>query len=131
RVRVGGGREGGGGFLARLGRGQGAPLAAFAFSEPGGSANFAAPAPPEGVRTQARLEGDHWVISGAKKWVSSGTGWDGKGADLLTVVCRTDPDAPPESGISVIAVRGPAEGVVLERTIDSVGHPAHLLPQFP
>jgi len=115
---------------ARFAAQQGAPLAAFAFSEPGGSANFAAPAPAEGVRTQARLEGDHWVISGAKKWVSSGTGWDGEGADLLTVVCRTDPDAPPESGISVIAVHGPAEGIVLDRAIDSIGHRAHLQPQF-
>ena len=59
--------------------GQGTPLAAFAFSEPGGSANFAARGPAEGVRTQARLENDHWVISGAKKWVSSGTDWEGKG----------------------------------------------------
>lgn len=113
-------------FAAR----KGAPLAAFALSEPGGSANFAAPAPAEGVRTRARLEGDHWVISGAKKWVSSGTGWDGKGPDLLTVVCRTDPDAAPESGISVIAVSGPAEGIVLDRAIDSVGHRAHLQPEF-
>jgi butyryl-CoA dehydrogenase len=110
--------------------GQGTPLAAFAFSEPGGSANFAAPAPAEGLRTQARLHGDHWIISGAKKWVSSGTGWDGKGADVLTVVCRTDPDAPPDSGISIIAVHGPADGIVLERAIDSVGHRAHLQPQF-
>ena len=110
--------------------GQGTPLAAFAFSEPGGSANFAAPAPAEGLRTQARLDGDHWVISGAKKWVSSGTEWDGNGADLLTVVCRTDRDAPPESGISVIAVHGPAEGIVLDRAIDSIGHRAHLQPQF-
>ena len=117
-------------FFAPFAAGQGAPLAAFALSEPGGSANFAAPAPAEGVRTRARLEGDHWIISGAKKWVSSGTGWDGKGADLLTVVCRTDPVAPPESGISVIAVLGPAEGIVLDRAIDSVGHRAHLLPQF-
>jgi len=46
------------------------------------------------------------------------------------VVCRTDPDAPPESGISVIAVSGPAEGIVLDRAIDSVGHRAHLQPQF-
>jgi butyryl-CoA dehydrogenase len=110
--------------------GQGTPLAAFAFSEPGGSANFAAPAPAEGLRTQARLHGDHWVISGAKKWVSSGTGWDGTGADVLTVVCRTDSDAPPERGISIIAVHGPADGIVLERAIDSVGHRAHLQPQF-
>jgi butyryl-CoA dehydrogenase len=110
--------------------GQGTPLAAFAFSEPGGSANFAAPAPAEGLRTQAHLEDDHWVISGVKKWVSSGTGWEGKGAELLTVVCRTDPDAPPERGISVIAVHGPADGIVLDHAIDSVGHRAHLQPQF-
>jgi butyryl-CoA dehydrogenase len=129
-VLLGGTPEQAARFFAPFAAGQGAPLAAFALSEPGGSANFDAPAPAEGVRTQARLEGDHWVISGAKKWVSSGTGWDGKGADLLTVVCRTDPDAPPERGISVIAVRGPAEGIVLDRAIDSVGHRAHLQPQF-
>ena len=110
--------------------GRGTPLAAFAFSEPGGSANFAEPAPAEGLRTRAHLQGDHWVISGAKKWVSSGTGWDGKGADLLTVVCRTDFEAPPESAISVIAVHGPAEGIVLDHAIDSIGHRAHVQPQF-
>ncbi len=110
--------------------GQGTPLAAFAFSEPGGSANFAAPPPAEGLRTEARLQDGHWLISGAKKWVSSGTGWDGNGADLLTVVCRTDPKVPLEDGISIIAVHGPADGIVLERAIDSVGHRAHLQPQF-
>jgi len=108
----------------------GAPLAAFAFSEPGGSANFAAPAPAEGVRTVARRDGDDWVITGAKKWVSSGTGWDGGGPDVMTVVCRTDADAPPEKGISVIAVPGPAKGIILDRAIESVGHRAHLLPVF-
>jgi butyryl-CoA dehydrogenase len=117
-------------FVAPFVTTHGAPLAAFAFSEPGGSANFAAPAPAEGVRTQARLEQGDWVISGAKKWISSATGWEGAGADLLTVVCRTDPGAPPERGISIIAVPGPATGIVLERAIDSVGHRAHLLPVF-
>ena len=73
-VLLGGTPEQAARFFAPFAAGHGAPLAAFAFSKPGGSANFAAPAPAEGVRTQARLEGDHWVISGAKKWVSSGTG---------------------------------------------------------
>jgi nitroalkane oxidase len=59
-----------------------------------------------------------------------GTGWDRKGADLLSVLCRTDPDAPAERGISIILVEGPASGLVFERAIDSVGHRAHLLPQF-
>ena len=108
----------------------GAPLAGFCATEPGGSANAASPPPGEGVRTSARLSGDRWIIEGRKSWVSSATGWDRKGADVLSVLCRTDPDAAPERGISVILVERPASGLVFERAIDSIGHRAHLLPQF-
>ena len=108
----------------------GAPLAGFCATEPGGSANAASPPPGEGVRTTATLRGDRWIIDGRKSWVSSATGWDRKGADILSVLCRTDPDAPPERGISVMVVERPASGLVFERAIDSVGHRAHLLPQF-
>jgi nitroalkane oxidase len=108
----------------------GAPLAGFCATEPGGSANAASPPPGEGVRTVAKLSGDRWIIQGRKSWVSSATGWDGGGADILSVLCRTDPDAPPERSISVILVERPASGLVFERAIDSVGHRAHLLPQF-
>jgi nitroalkane oxidase len=109
---------------------RGAPLAAFCSTEPGGSANAAAPSPGEGVRTVAALEGDTWIINGRKKWVSSATGWDRKGADVLSVVCRSDTDAPPEKAVSVIVVERPAPGIVFERAIDSVGHRAHLTPLF-
>src|ERR1700738_4209417 len=108
----------------------GAPLAGFCATEPGGSANAASPPPGEGVRTTATLRGDRWVIDGRKSWVSSATGWDRKGADVLSVLCRTDPDAPPERGISIVVVERPAPGLVFERAIDSMGHRAHLLPQF-
>src|ERR1700730_13543726 len=108
----------------------GAPLAGFCATEPGGSANVASLPPGEGVRTSARLTDERWIIQGRKSWVSSATGWDRKGADVLSVLCRTDPDAPPERGISVILVERPASGLVFERAIDSVGHRAHLLPQF-
>lgn len=108
----------------------GAPLAGFCATEPGGSANPASPRPGEGVRTTARLSGDEWIIDGRKSWVSSATGWDRKGADLLTVLCRTDPDAPPERGISILVVKRPVAGLVLDRAINSVGHRAHLLPHF-
>jgi nitroalkane oxidase len=108
----------------------GAPLAAFCLTEPGGSANAGSPPPGEGVRTVARREGNRWIINGEKKWVSSATGWDQKGADLLCVVCRTDTSAPPESGVSIIAVEGPRPGIVLKHAIDSVGLRAHSLPQF-
>jgi len=108
----------------------GAPLASFCATKPGGSANAASPPPGEGVRTTATLRGDRWIIEGRKSWVSSATGWDRQGADILTVLCRTDPDAPPERGISIMVVERRASGLVFERAIDSLGHRSHLLPQF-
>ncbi|KJC57287.1 acyl-CoA dehydrogenase [Bradyrhizobium sp. LTSPM299] len=107
-----------------------APLAGFCATEPGGSANAGSPPPGEGVRTTATLRGDRWIIDGRKSWVSSATGWDRKGADLLSILCRTDSDAPPERGISILVVERPASGLVFERAIDAVGHRAHLLPEF-
>jgi butyryl-CoA dehydrogenase len=112
--------------------GTGAPLAAFCFSEPGGSANFDAPAPADGVRTTAVLDGDEWVINGSKRWVSSASGWDGAGADLLTVVCRTatDPATPPDGALSVILVPRPERGFRYEGAVDMLGHRGHLAPTF-
>lgn len=113
-------------FLAQ----SGAPLAALANSEPGGSANFDAQPPAEGTRTRARRAGDEWIINGRKQWVSSATGWDGRGADILTVVCRTDQAGAADEGISVICVEGPRPGIVLERAANSMGHRGHLTPRF-
>ena len=76
-------------YLARFLTPAGAPLAAFALSEPGGSANFDAPPPAEGVRTTAVRDAGDWVITGAKKWVSNSAGWDGTGPDLMS---RRGPD---------------------------------------
>jgi len=83
----------------------GAPLAGFCSSEPGGSANAASPPPGEGVRTTAKRVGENWVINGRKKWISSATGWDRKGADVLSVVCRTDPGMSPPRSIICLGRR--------------------------
>jgi len=108
----------------------GAPLAGFCATEPGGSANAASPPPGEGVRTTAKLQSEHWAIRGRKNWISSASGWDRKGADVLCVVCRTAASGPPERAASIIAVERPAAGFVFEHAIESIGHRAHLLPQF-
>lgn len=129
-VVVGGTREQQSRLLAPFLTGHGAPLAGFCSSEPGGSANAASPPPGDGVRTSARVDGDDWIINGRKKWVSSATGWDGRGADLLCVVARTDAAAAAPEGVSVLAVEGPVEGLVLEGVIDSPGFRAHFLPDF-
>ncbi|MBR1214455.1 acyl-CoA dehydrogenase [Bradyrhizobium sp. JYMT SZCCT0180] len=129
-VLIGGTPEQCGRFLGPFLQKRGAPLAGFCSSEPGGSANAGSPPPGEGVRTTARADGEEWVINGRKKWVSSATGWDRKGADLLCVVCRTGSSGSPGKDISVIAVERPERGIVFERAIESMGHRAHLVTEF-
>jgi alkylation response protein AidB-like acyl-CoA dehydrogenase len=83
-------------FVAPFLADTGAPVAAMAYSEPAGSANFDAPAPAEGTRTTAEPDGDDYVINGRKAWASHLPGWDGDGPDIMTIVCR----AP--GGVSVV-----------------------------
>ncbi len=45
------------------------------------------------VRTTAALDGDEWVISGTKMFITNGTL-----ADYLIVFCLTDPEAPDRHG---------------------------------
>jgi len=114
--------------LARFLIPAGAPLAAFALSEPGGSANFDAPPPAEGVRTTAVRDAGDWVITGAKKWVSNSAGWDGTGPDLMCIVARTDPAAAASTALSVLLVPGPVTGLTVTGTPDTIGHRAHSTP---
>ena len=53
-------------FVAPFLADHGAPVAAMAFSEPEGSANFAAPPPAEGVRTTAVPDGDYGSSTAAR-----------------------------------------------------------------
>lgn len=76
-------------FVAPFLADHGSPVAAMAYSEPDGSANFDAPPPAEGTRTTAVPDGEHWIINGRKAWASHLPGWDGDGPDVMTIVCRT------------------------------------------
>lgn len=104
-------------------------LASFAFSEVGGSANFDSPEPDAGVQTFARLEGDEWVINGKKHFTTNGSGWDGKGAHVFTVVCRTDAKKPAPESLAVIVVPGSAKGIEVVSYIDTAGHRAVASPR--
>jgi alkylation response protein AidB-like acyl-CoA dehydrogenase len=104
-------------FVAPFLAGSGAPVAAMAYSEPGGSANFDAPEPAEGTRTTAVPDGEHWIINGSKAWASHLGGWDGHGPDLMTIVCRTP------GGVSIIVAEREdlRDGLVVEEVYDLVG----------
>ncbi len=111
-------------FLGPFVTGAGDPLAALAFSEVGGSANFDSPDPSGGIRTVARRDGGDWVISGLKQFTPLAAGWDGKGIDLLAVACRTDLTRPPQESLAVILVPRPVRGVTVLETMDTIGHRA-------
>lgn len=105
-------------------------LAAFAFTEVTGGANYDCPDPGAGVQTIARLEGDEWVINGQKHYTTNGCGWNGKGAHLLSVVCRTDPNRPPAESLAVIVVPGNTPGVEVVGYLDTAGHRAVVSPRI-
>jgi alkylation response protein AidB-like acyl-CoA dehydrogenase len=120
-------------FMAPFLSGEGEPLAALVFSEPGGVANALEKGAP-GFQTTAYRDGDEWVINGEKIWATNCAGWDFKGCDLACVVCRdvTDgepsPDSDPRDRVMIIMVtradldrNGPGAFEVL-RHISSPGH---------
>ncbi len=73
---------------------------AIGYTEPSAGTDLAS------LSTVARREGDHYVISGQKVFISLADH-----ADYLWCAARTDPDAPKHKGISMIMVPMDAEGV--------------------
>lgn len=86
-------------------------ITAIAMSEPGAGSDLA------NLKTSARRDGDHYVINGAKTFISNGLL-----ADLVVVACRTNPDAAkPHQGISLIAVETGIPGFSRGRKLDKIG----------
>ncbi|WP_213575868.1 acyl-CoA dehydrogenase family protein [Rhodococcus sp. USK13] len=105
-------------------------LAAWAFTETSGGANFDSSDPSTGVQTFARLDGDEWVINGDKHFTTNGCGFDGTGAALISVLCRTDLTLPPQESLAVIVVPGDTPGIKVESYIDTMGHRATISPRI-
>jgi acyl-CoA dehydrogenase len=95
-------------FLPRLATGE--LIGAIGMSEPGAGSDL------QGIRTSARLEGDHYVVNGTKTFISNGSL-----ADLIVLVVRTS-DEPGSKGISLLLVetRG-AEGYRVGRNLEKIG----------
>ena len=69
------------------------------FSEPDAGSDLA------GVRTTARLDGDHFVLDGQKVWSSFA-----HIADFCILVTRTDPDSQRHDGLTYLIVDMHAPG---------------------
>ena len=68
-----------------------------------------------GMRCQARLEGDEWVINGEKKWTTNGGV-----ASLYSVFCVTDPNSKSRR-ISAIMVEKDTPGFSIKKVENKMG----------
>ena len=107
----------------------GSLLGSFAFTDVGGGANYDSEDPAAGIQTIARPDGDSLVVSGEKHYTTNGTGWDGNGAALFTVVCRTDPSKGASESLAVVVVPGDLPGVEVVEVYDKLGQRGIVTPR--
>ncbi len=69
----------------------------------------------QAIRTQAILDGDHYVVDGSKTFISNG-----HHADLIVLVAKTDPQARAK-GISILLVDAHLDGVKKGRGLKKIG----------
>jgi alkylation response protein AidB-like acyl-CoA dehydrogenase len=85
--------------------------AAMALTEPEGGSDTA------GIRTVAKPVDGGYILSGAKTWITNG-----RRAQLVAVLCKTDTSAVPEhSGISVMLVEQ-GYGIEVSRDLRKLGY---------
>ncbi|WP_262849043.1 acyl-CoA dehydrogenase family protein [Mumia quercus] len=72
----------------------------------------------QGIRTTARLDGDHYVVNGAKMWITNA-----RYADPLPVLVKTDPTASPaHKGMSVLLIEAGTPGYTVTKDIPKLGY---------
>jgi acyl-CoA dehydrogenase len=84
-------------------------ITAIAMTEPGTGSDL------QSVKTNAVMEGNHWVINGSKTFISNG-----QLADLVIVVAKTDPKLGAK-GTSLIAVETATPGFKRGRNLEKIG----------
>lgn len=87
----------------------GRKIGAIAMTEPGGGSDV------QNIRTRAERDGDHFVITGQKVFITNGFM-----SDLVIVACKTDPGEGAK-GVSLIVVEAGTPGFTKGRKLDKVG----------
>jgi len=98
-----------GAYLPRMATGE--LRATMALTEPGGGSDLQA------LRTTALRDGDSYVISGSKTWISNA-----RRSGLVALLCKTDPAArPAHAGISIVLAE-PGDGFAVSRDLPKLGY---------
>ncbi|MFE1573202.1 acyl-CoA dehydrogenase family protein [Comamonas odontotermitis] len=84
-------------------------IGAIAMTEPGAGSDL------KSVRTTAKREGDHYVINGAKTFITNGIN-----SEIVIVVCKTAPELGAK-GVSLIVVEEGTPGFSKGRKLEKIG----------
>lgn len=94
-------------YLPKLASGE--CLGAWALSEPGCGSDVAA------MTAEAKLDGDEWVLNGAKAWITNG-----HYAGIYVITAKTTPEGGPD-GISAFIVERGTPGLIIDPKEDKMG----------
>jgi (2S)-methylsuccinyl-CoA dehydrogenase len=81
-------------YLPRIASGEIIPTAVF--TEPNTGSDLAS------LQTRAVADGDRYLLTGSKTWITHAAR-----ADLMTILCRTDPSQPGHRGLSILLAEKP------------------------
>jgi len=96
-------------WLPRMATGE--TRAAMALTEPAGGSDLQA------IRTRAAANGAGYRLDGVKTWITNA-----RTADVIAVLCKTDPEAVPASrGISIL-LAGKGPGFTVSRDLPKLGY---------
>ncbi|WP_315773644.1 acyl-CoA dehydrogenase family protein [Rhodococcoides kroppenstedtii] len=72
----------------------------------------------QGIKTTAKRDGDHYVVNGAKTWITNA-----RHANVLPVLVKTDASAtPPHKGMSLLLIDTSSEGFEVQRDMGKLGY---------
>src|SRR6266496_371238 len=85
-------------------------ITAIAMSEPAAGSDL------QGLTTRAVRDGEDWLLSGSKTFITNGIN-----SDLVIVVAKTDPAAEGARGLSLLVVERGMPGFERGRNLDKIG----------
>jgi acyl-CoA dehydrogenase len=95
-------------WLPRLASGE--LIGSFALTEPGSGSDAAS------LTTSARLDGDHYVVNGTKRYITNAPE-----AGLFTLMARTDPAQRGSGGVSAFIVEAGSAGITVGKPDKKMG----------